>query len=799
MIPPGFAALLLPRVRGGGEDGPVTQLAGADADALLSGLTVGRPGRLLHVHRVPPRAAEPTDWPAWVHPVLISSLTRMGVVAPWSHQAAAASLAAAGQHVVLATGTASGKSLAYLLPVLTAALEGTNAPNGRAATTLYLSPTKALAHDQLRAITNLELPGVRAATYDGDTASEERAWVRQHAHVVLSNPDLLHRSLLPGHSAWSSFLRALHYVVIDECHTYRGIFGSHVANVIRRLTRVAARYGSHPTFILASATTSSPEDSCSRLTGQSVQAVTRDGSPHGATAFALWEPALQSFGGENDAPTRRTATAETADLLADLVASGVRTLAFTRSRRGAEAIAMSAREKLARVDAEEGTNLAGQVAAYRGGYLPEERRQLEKALRSGTLSGMSTTSALELGVDVSGLDAVLIAGWPGTRASLWQQAGRAGRSGSDALAVLVARDDPLDTYLVNHPAAVFGAPVEASVSDPTNPYVLGPHLAAAAAELPLTPEDLPAFGANSREVVDNLVSRGLLRSRPAGWFWTRRERAADLADLRGIGGGPVRVVEVGTGRLLGTVDLASAHSAVHQGAVYVHQGTTYLIDHLDLEASVAHAHPEIVDYTTSAREVTEIRVVAETGSRSWGAADLTLGVVDVSSQVVAYLKRRYLSGEVVGEEPLDLPLRQLRTTAVWWSASAELVESVLEDRDIPGAVHAAEHASIGLLPLVATCDRWDIGGVSTAVHQDTGRCTSFVYDGHPGGAGFAERGFAAARTWLTATRDAIQSCECASGCPSCVQSPKCGNGNEPLDKDGAYRLLSAVLTGSTES
>ena len=460
---------------------------------------------------------------------------------------------------------------------------------------------------------------------------------------------------------------------------------------------------------------------------------------------------------------------------------------------------MSAREKLARVDAQEGTELAGQVAAYRGGYLPEERRYLEKALRSGTLTGMSTTSALELGVDVSGLDAVLIAGWPGTRASLWQQAGRAGRSGSDTLAVLVARDDPLDTYLVNHPEAVFGAPLEASVSDPTNPYVLGPHLAAAAAEIPLTPEDLPAFGPNAHEVVDNLVSRGLLRSRPTGWFWTRRERAADLADLRGIGGGPVRVVEVGTGRLLGTVELASAHSAVHQGAVYVHQGATYLIDHLDLQASVAHAHSETVDYTTSARDVTEIRVLAETSSRSWGSADLSLGVVDVSSQVVAFLKRRYLTGEVLGEDPLDLPVRQLRTAAVWWSASAELVESVLEDRDVPGAVHAAEHASIGLLPLVATCDRWDIGGVSTALHQDTGRCTSFVYDGHPGGAGFAERGFAAARTWLTATRDAIESCECASGCPSCVQSPKCGNGNEPLDKNGARRLLSAVLVAATDN
>jgi DEAD/DEAH box helicase domain-containing protein len=525
--------------------------------------------------------------------------------------------------------------------------------------------------------------------------------------------------------------------------------------------------------------------------------VTDDGSPRGATAFALWEPPLLDKGGENGAPTRRSATAETADLLADLVVSGVRTLAFARSRRGAESIAMAARDHLAEVDADEGSDLATRVAAYRAGYLPEERRGLERSLRSGELLGVSATSALELGVDVSGLDAVLLAGWPGTRASMWQRAGRAGRAGDDALAVLVARDDPLDTYLVHHPEAVFGAPVEASVSDPTNPYVLGPHLAAAAAELPLTESDLPAFGPGAGDVVAALVRRGLLRVRPGGWYWTRRERACDLADLRGTGGGPVQVVETGTGRLLGTVDAGAAHSTVHRGAVYVHQGATYVVDDLDLDASVAHAHAESVDWSTSAREITDIAVVAATDARDWGAASVTLGTVDVTSQVVGYLRRRYLTGEVLGEEPLDLPARQLRTTAVWWTASPGLVASVLAAVDVAGAAHAAEHASIGLLPLVATCDRWDIGGVSTAVHPDTGQCTSFVYDGTPGGAGFAERGFHAARTWLTATRDVIAACECADGCPSCVQSPKCGNGNEPLDKAGAHRLLSAVLTDAT--
>jgi DEAD/DEAH box helicase domain-containing protein len=764
-----------------------------DPELLLSRLAAGRDDRLLHVEQVPARVGTAVGWPDWVDADLRDAWTRRGIEFPWAHQAEAADLAHAGRHVVVSTGTASGKSLAYLMPALTSVVAGSRAPNGRGATALYLSPTKALAHDQWRSVEELRIDGLRLSAYDGDTPDEERAWIRQHAGYVLTNPDLLHRSMLPGHERWASFLRALEYVVVDECHVYRGVFGSHVANVLRRLRRVAARYGSSPTFVLASATSGDPAGSASRLVGLPVEAVSDDASPRGATSFALWEPPLTDHGGENDAPTRRTATAETASLLTDLVIEGVRTLAFVRSRRGAEAVAMTTRDTLAEIDPE----LTDRVAAYRAGYLPEERRALEDALRSGQLLGVAATSALELGVDVTGLDAVLLCGWPGTRASLWQQAGRAGRSGEDALAVLVARDDPLDTYLVHHPEAVFGAGVEATVCDPTNPYVLGPHLCAAAAELPLAEEDLATFGPSAREVVDDLVERGLLRVRPGGWFWTRRERASDLADLRGIGGGLVKVVEDETGRMLGTVDPGAAHTTVHTGAVYVHQGATYVVDLLDLEDSVAVAHREDVDWTTSARDTTDIRIVDVIAREAWGEAELVHGHVEVTNQVVAYLKRRYLTGQVLGEEPLDLPPRHLRTQAVWWTVSADQLRAAsLADLDVPGAAHAAEHASIGLLPLVATCDRWDIGGVSTALHEDTGRMTVFVYDGHPGGAGFAERGFAAARTWLTATRDAIAACECPDGCPSCVQSPKCGNGNNPLDKAGAVRLLDVLLAGA---
>lgn len=756
------------------------------APPLLDRLTSGRrQSPVTHVESLPARPGRTVSWPEWVPDLLVDRLALAGVPAPWEHQARAAVLAAGGQSVVVATGTASGKSLAYLLPVLSALLTEPKA------TALYLAPTKALAADQLRAIRSLQLTEVRAATYDGDTPPPERDWVRAHGRLVLTNPDMLHRGILPGHPKWASFLRRLRYVVIDECHGYRGVFGSHVAHVLRRLRRVCARYGSAPVFVLASATVSSPAESAARLTGLPVTAVTEDASPHGALDFALWEPPLVAgLTGEHGAPVRRTASAEAASLLADLVVEGVRTLAFVRSRRGAEVVALGARRALS----EAAPALAERVAAYRAGYLPGERRDLEAALESGRLLGLASTNALELGVDVAGLDAVVLTGYPGTLASLWQQAGRAGRTGERALAVFVARDDPLDTYLVHHPAAVFGRPVEATVIDPDNPYVLGPQLCCAAAELPLTADDLPLFGGDvAADLLPDLVRRGQLRHRPAGWFWTSRKRP--ILDIRGVGGEPVRVVEAGTGRLLGTVDAGAAHSQVHAGAVYLHQGTSYVVDVLDLSESVAMVHAEDPDWTTSARDVTDISVVEAVRTRELGAVTVSFGTVDVTNQVVSYLRKRVMTGEVIDERPLDLPLRRLRTRAVWYAVAPEaLTRSGLEPADVPGAAHAAEHAAIGLLPLYATCDRWDIGGVSTAMHQDTGRATVFVYDGHPGGAGFAARGFDAAPDWLAATRDAIAACECAAGCPSCVQSPKCGNGNNPLDKAGAVVLLDIVLS-----
>ncbi len=769
-----------------------------DLETLMARLSAA-PGRaecLRHLEVVPPRPARESSWPTWLGDPVREAFEGAGVPTPWTHQRAAADLAHGGQHTVVSTGTSSGKSLCYLLPGLEA-IESSRGPKGqRGASVLYLAPTKALAQDQLAALRRLGLPDLRCGTHDGDSTPEMREWTRDHGEYVLTNPDMLHRSLLPGHARWSRFFGSLRYVVIDECHHYRGVFGAHVAQIVRRLRRVAALYGAHPTFVLASATVADPEVSATRLTGHDVIAVTDDGSPRGRTALALWEPPFVPGKGENGAPVRRSAASEVADLLTDLVVERVRTLAFVRSRRGVETVALAARRLLGEVDA----SLVDQVAAYRGGYLPEERRELEEALRSGRLLGLAATNALELGIDISGLDAVLLAGFPGTRAALWQQVGRAGRGARDALGVMVARDDPLDTYLVNHPEALLGQPVEANVFDPDNPYVLGPHLCAAAAESPLTLADLPLFGAGARTAVDALTAGGLLRRRPHGWFWTDRRRASDLADIRSSGGTPVRLIESGTGRVLGTVDHSSSHATAHAGAVYLHQGETWLVDELDLEESVAVVVQADPDYSTSAREITDIEILDERAATTWGEARLSLGSVRVTHQVVSFLKRAVPSGEVLGEEPLDLPERLLQTTAVWWTLPADLLAgSGLSEADLPGAAHAAEHASIGLLPLFATCDRWDIGGVSTALHADTGKLTVFVHDGHPGGAGFAERGFHAAARWLRATREAISSCGCAEGCPSCVQSPKCGNQNNPLDKDGAIALLDLLLAGAPQA
>ena len=763
---------------------PDQLLAGLQASALAAAPAADDRPRIAAVQHLPARQADTVDFPDDLPPLLIDRLRNSGVTSLYRHQAEALDLVRAGQHLVVSTGTASGKSLCYQLPLLERVLRDEKA------TALYLAPTKALAHDQLRALRSFALPHVRAAAYDGDTPRNERDAIRRTANVLLTNPDMLHVGLLPSHRRWGDFLHRLALVIIDECHVARGVFGSHVAAILRRLRRICAHYGNDPatsdgpTFVLASATIGNPGEHASNLTGLPVAEVVRDGSPRPPVAFALWEPPL------TDVPTgtRRSTLAEASDLLAGLVLRGPSTLTFVKSRKGAELVAASARRQLAADGLEE------TVMAYRAGYLAEERRAVERGLIDGTLKGVAATDALELGVDVGALDAVVIAGWPGTAASLWQQAGRAGRRGREAVVVFVAADDPLDHYQLANPDQLWGRPLEAAIVDVTNPYVLTPHVRCAAWELPMTLGEDVFAPADVDALIAEEAAEGRLRERGGRWYWAGRGSPAAGMSIRSAGGEPFSIVDGTTGALIGDVDESRAYRTVHTGAVYLHQGTSWRIRTLDVEQHTAVAEPYNGDEYTQPRSDTDIAVLQVRESTDWGRCRMHVGRVQVDNQVLAYERRRIFSNESLGLVELELPRLHLVTQALWLTIPDDvLAEAGIRPHAVPGAAHAAEHAAIGLLPLFAMCDRWDIGGLSTPWHPDTGAATIFIYDGYPGGAGIAERGYASDDRHLRATMVAIQACRCTDGCPSCVQSPKCGNGNEPLDQAGAVALLDIVL------
>jgi len=735
-----------------------------------------------HVHHRPSQPGRGVAWPDWVSPHVREAFEARGVQQPWSHQVEAAAAAFAGRHVALATPTASGKSLAYLLPILATGLDGRGGREppsrpgglrvGQRPTALYLAPTKALAHDQLRVSRELGLPGWRVSTLDGDSDPDERRFAREFASFVLTNPDMLHRSVLPQHARYARLLGGLTHVVVDEAHRYTGVFGAHVAAVLRRLRRLCHHYGAEPAFVLASATIQRPDAVAAALIGdEDVVGVTDDGSPRPALDIVLWRPT-----------PHLTDTA--AGLLARLAEQG-QTLAFTTSRLQAELVAIRARELSAHPHA---------LAAYRGGYLAADRRSLERALSDGRLRGVACTNALELGIDIAGMDAVVTAGFPGTLAAFWQQVGRAGRSGRDALAVLAAREDPLDAYLVDHPELLFDRPIERTVVHVDNPYVLGPHLAAAAQERPLTAADARWFGPQTVPLAEQLAAQGVLRRRPAGWFWTHPRRAVDGIDLRSAQGKSVEVVDVATGRVVGQVDPAASDRTLHPDAVYVHQGETWIVEELDDRDRVALARRADPAYYTQPQSVAGVRILHTDRSRPLGLGTVHVGTVELSSRVVGYLRRDAESGTVWDSTPLDFPERRMTTRATWWTLADEvLAELDVDAAALPGAVHGAEHTAIGLLPALVPCDRWDIGGLSTVRHPDTGVATVFVHDGLPGGSGFAELGYDAAERWWGSTLDRLEGCPCESGCPACVVSPKCGNGNNPLDKAAATALVRALM------
>lgn len=735
----------------------------------------------LEVCAVDERAASPgvhADWPEWVSDEQRARLAAAGIERPWRHQAEFAARAFEGRHVALTTSTGSGKSLAYLLPVLAATAEGRLGVEVRAArvrrtthTALYLAPTKALAHDQLRAAQAIAPKGWHATALDGDSDEAERRYAREHATFVLTNPDMLHYSVLPAHQRWSRLLSGLRYIVVDEAHRYQGVFGAHVAQVLRRLRRLAHQYGADPTVLLASGTAPNVAEFGGRLIGEdAVEAVTEDTAPKSRRTVALWRPSI-------------SLNQDTANLLGRLVESGSQTIAFVSSRVGAELVALDAQEIA-----------GGAVASYRAGFLPAERRELERDLQTGQLRGVATTNALELGIDVAGMDAVLIAGYPGKLSALWQQAGRAGRRGTDALVVLLARENPLDGFLFAHPDAILRSPVEAAVLFPENPHVFGPHLAAAAQELPLTPDDARWFGPSTMDVVRALAAQGVLRDRGDKFYWTRPDRAVDFISLRSAGPKPFDIIERDTGRVVGTVDEAKADAVVHEGAVYLHQGESFLVEELvpeEKQAFVVAARPKFYTQPQSSFEIT---VLADRESKPFGITTIHRGDVRLDSQVTGYLRRDELTHEVWDSTPLAMPSRSLHTQAVWWTVPAHLLRKLgWASLQVGAAAHAMEHTAIGLLPAFAPCDRWDIGGVSTALHPDTGLATIFVHDGLAGGAGFAYRAFEVAERWLPATLERLEQCPCDDGCPACVVSPKCGNANQVLSKGDAATLLAMLL------
>ncbi len=733
---------------------------------------------LVHVRELPARRPVIEPFPHDLSELLVTRLGLEGVRGLYPHQADGLAAIRGGRDVVLATGTASGKTLVYNTAFAEAALTTPKA------TALYLFPTKALARDQLRSVRALKLPQLKAAVYDGDTPRAERPLIRKNANLVMTNPDMLHAGILPDHQRWGDFFLRLSLVVVDEAHVFRGVFGSHVAHILRRLRRLVTHYGGNPRFVLASATIGNPAELAERLVGEPFEAVTADASPSGGTTFALWNPPVI----DEDSGARRNALTDGSILMARLAEEGVKSIGFTRSRRAAELLAQFTRRDL---DAE----LRPRVKSYRAGYLAEDRRELERQLANDELLAIASTNALELGIDIGSLDAAVLIGYPGTRASMWQQAGRAGRRSDRALAVLVAQDEPLDQYLVTHPADVFDKPPEAAVIDPSNRYVLEPHLLCAASERPLTADELDRYWPDAADAVARLEADGRLRRRRDLLHHAGRDVPHRKIDIRSTGGRRFQIVIEETGELLGTVDGSRAYWQVHPGAIYLHQGEQFEVRELDLEGNVAIVTRTDPDHYTRSRDITDIEVTNEERRASLSdGVDSSFGTVRVTNQVVAYARISVTTSEVLEVVPLSLPPLLLDTRAVWWSIRQQVLDRArLRAADVPGAAHAAEHAAIGLLPLVATCDRWDVGGVSTAFHPDTSSCAIFVYDGYEGGAGIAERGFASARRWLEATLETVAGCPCQHGCPACVQSPKCGNGNEPLDKAGAVSLLEAML------
>src|SRR5689334_876415 len=740
-------------------------------------LESARGEQLVTTSNVSAHAAEVAPLPSDIHPALYEALSAAGIDALWSHQADALEMARRG-HTIVTTGTASGKSLAFNLPVL-----DTLATDARARA-LYLYPTKALAQDQARKLSQLGARFLRHAIYDGDTPKEERRAIRDRSNLILTNPDMLHIGVLPHHRNWGDVFANLAWVVVDEAHVYRGVFGSQVANVLRRLRRMANAYGTEPRFMLTSATIANPLELAEELTGLEFRLVDRDGAPHAERQIAMWNPPLV----DEDKGLRASPLSEAAMLLCELMQRDVRTICFLKSRRGVELIQKFTKLRLE--DAGFG-DLAERIAPYRAGYTPMQRREIERRLAEGDLLAVVATDALELGIDVGDLDAAICVTFPGTVASLRQMWGRAGRR-NPGLALYVAGDDALDQFFCRHPEEFLDRPVESAILDAENEVIHLQHLVAAAYEMPLSSDDRETLGPRWQGYAEALVQRGELRERN-GRFLPRGEGfPAGRVSLRSAGLDSYAVVDAGGGEIIGTVESARAFSTIHPGAVYLHLGQAYEVEELDLANRRAIVRSFDGDWYTQPKKETETYIEQVRDQRSVLGVELSFGIVSVTEEVVAFQKKRVSDHEILDLLPVDLPEQHFVTQALWYELPEPLLREEFPLDVLQGSIHAAEHGQIAVLPLIAMCDRWDIGGLSTAFHPQTGRPTIFIYDGHPGGVGITRIGFTLFETLVADARRLIAECPCRAGCPSCVQSPKCGNLNEPLNKNGALELMTRM-------
>jgi DEAD/DEAH box helicase domain-containing protein len=729
--------------------------------------------RIVHIEHIERREGEYGEIPSFIKEEIKRKLEIWGIKKLFSHQIKAIEAIYEGKNVVIATGTASGKSLCYIIPTLNYLLEEPNS------TFLYLFPTKALAQDQLKKLRELGLSNL-CATYDGDTPISQRALIREKMRIILSNPDMLHISILPKHYDWEKFFRNLKLVVVDEVHTYRGVFGSHTANILRRLRRVAEHYGSHPVFVFCSATISNPDKHCKTLSGLEVVAITEDGSPSPPKKFILWNPPLIG------AVERRSPNIEAAEGIIWLLENGLRTIAFTKARKTAELIASYVKKA---------SDVA--IMPYRAGYTPQERRKIERMLFEGELQAVVATRALELGIDIGLLDACLLVGYPGSIASTFQMAGRAGRK-KEGLVILIAGEDALDQFLIRHPEYLFKTPPEEAICDPQNPYILKDHLACACFELPLDEESLKLFGENAPALIEELMKEGKVRKLRGRWVWSAGGYPPEKVDIRSIREQEFLILDLSKGgKVIGTEDGIRAFKTIHEGAIYLYQGESYLVHEFDLKARKAYVAPTRADYYTEAISVTEISVldILEVSPLKQNPL-VTKGFanVEVAETVTGYRMKRLYTDEVIRIVPLDLPTVRFQTQAMFILIPSQIEDEIKRNYDLGGSLHALEHASIGVLPLFAMCDRMDIGGVSTPFHPDTAHPTVFIYDAYPGGVGIAKRGYERAEELLDFTLKLIRECPCEDGCPACVLSPKCGNNNQPMDKRGAIALLRSLLT-----